>query len=87
MGLPPVERQQSVLSVLQNLRGMEPLKKLFWSELNYDKVNKPLSRRGWGDQAAAILHRRADFSKGRNSWADQSCCGIRFAGQLTRIRQ
>jgi hypothetical protein len=55
LGLPPVERQQSVLNVLQNLRGMEPLKKLFWSELNYERVNRPLSRRGWSEHAAKAL--------------------------------
>jgi hypothetical protein len=29
------EIQQSVLDLLRNLRGLEPLKQLFWSELNY----------------------------------------------------
>jgi hypothetical protein len=32
--LPRPERQQSVLELLDNLRGLDPLKKLFWSELN-----------------------------------------------------
>lgn len=55
MSLPEVERQQSVLNLLQNLRGTEPLKKLFWTELNYDKVNSPLLRKGWGEQAFSAL--------------------------------
>jgi hypothetical protein len=36
------ERQQQVQDLLQGLRGIEPLKKLFWEELNYDRVNQPL---------------------------------------------
>jgi len=39
-----VERQKSVHNILQNFRGIDPLKKLFWSELNYDRINNPLSR-------------------------------------------
>ena len=49
------ERQQSVLELLKNLRGLEPLKKLFWSELNYQRVNQSLSRRGWPDVATQAL--------------------------------
>jgi len=49
------EREQSVLELLKDLRGLEPLKKLFWSELNYDRVNQPLSRRGWSQTAANNL--------------------------------
>jgi len=49
------ERQQQVLDLLKGLRGIEPLKQLFWSELNYQRVNEPLSRRGWTDSAAQAL--------------------------------
>lgn len=49
------EREQCVLKLLKDLRGLEPLKKLFWSELNYDRVNQPLSRRGWSQTAANAL--------------------------------
>jgi hypothetical protein len=49
------ERQQTVLDILQNLRGLEPLKTLFWTELNYNSVNQPLSRLGWTDTAASYL--------------------------------
>lgn len=50
-----IELQQSVLNLLKNLRGLDPLKQLFWSELNYERVNQPLSRRGWTDTTANIL--------------------------------
>jgi hypothetical protein len=49
------EREQSVLELLKDLRGIEPLKKLFWSELNYDRINQPLSRRGWNQTATNAL--------------------------------
>lgn len=49
------ERQQQVQDLLQGLRGIEPLKKLFWSELNYQRVNQPLSRRGWPEPATKAL--------------------------------
>jgi hypothetical protein len=49
------ERQQSVLGILKDLRGLEPLKELFWSELNYQRVNQPISRHGWTDTASKAL--------------------------------
>ena len=45
----------AVLDILRNLKGIEPLKQLFWSQLNYSRVNQSLSRRGWGDTAAQAL--------------------------------
>jgi len=53
--MPQRERQQSVLTLLKDLRGLDPLKELFWSELNYERVNEPLSRRTWTDTAAQAL--------------------------------
>ncbi len=50
-----LEREQSILTILQSLHGLGPLKELFWSELNYDRVNQPLSRRGWNKTAANVL--------------------------------
>jgi hypothetical protein len=50
-----VERQQSVQNLLQGMQGIEPLKKLFWTELNYDRVNISLPRKGWGEHASAAL--------------------------------
>ena len=47
--------QGSVSELLHDLKGTEPLKQLFWSELNYDRVNKHLSRRGWADVVAGGL--------------------------------
>jgi type I restriction-modification system DNA methylase subunit len=55
LGEPPLERQQTVLNILQNLKGIEPLKQLFWSDLNYDRVNKSLPRRGWKDNVSGLL--------------------------------
>ncbi len=50
-----MEREQAVLDLLQKLRGLDSLKQLFLSELNYDRVNQPLSRRGWNQTAANAL--------------------------------
>jgi len=44
-----IELQSQVLSLLENFKGVEPLKTLFWTKLNYDRVNKPIGRRGWTD--------------------------------------
>src|ERR1035441_6774505 len=55
LNMPKPERQQGVLDLLKGLRGIEPLKQLFWSELNYQRVNQPLSRRGWTESASAAL--------------------------------
>jgi hypothetical protein len=50
-----VERQQSVLDILQNLRDLRGLKRLFWEELNYERENEPLSTRAWPDSARKAL--------------------------------
>ena len=50
-----IERQQTVLNILRNLRDLGGLKKLFWEELNYERENKPLSMRGWPDSARKAL--------------------------------
>ena len=42
-------------SLLASLRGIDPLKRLFWSELNYDQVNRPISRSGWPKAALDAL--------------------------------
>lgn len=49
------ERQQTVLEILKEFRGSEPLKQLFWSELNYNRVNTPLSRQKWSPTVAESL--------------------------------
>jgi hypothetical protein len=53
--IPKLDRQQSVLNLLQQFNGVEPLKKLFCSELNYYRVIQPLSRRGWKESVAGLL--------------------------------
>ncbi|KAB8335152.1 N-6 DNA methylase [Scytonema tolypothrichoides VB-61278] len=40
-----LELQQSISNSLQNLKNIDVLKRLFWSQLNYERVNKELSRR------------------------------------------
>lgn len=40
-----LQLQQSVLDSLRNLKSIDTLKKLFWSQLNYERINQPLSRR------------------------------------------
>jgi hypothetical protein len=52
---PEVERQKSILNILHGLRGIEPLKKLFWTELKYERVVRSFSRGGWNDAAAGAL--------------------------------
>ncbi len=47
--------QRRVLRLLENFRGIEPLRRLFWSELNYDRRNDPLSRRGWPEAVSGVL--------------------------------
>lgn len=43
------------LEALQKQRSIEPLKKLFWTELNYERSNQSLSRHQWPDQTASKL--------------------------------
>ncbi len=47
--------QQSVLDLLENLNGLDPLKELFWNQLNYDRVNQSISRQGWNETASKAL--------------------------------
>jgi hypothetical protein len=53
--VPVLERKQTVLKILEQLRGLDALKELFWTELNYERENKPLSMRGWPDSARKTL--------------------------------
>jgi len=50
-----IELRQSVYDLLLSLRGLDALKKLFWSELNYERENQTLSRRNWPDKAVEAL--------------------------------
>ena len=51
----PLELQQSIYNSLKNLNNLDGLKKLFWSQLNYERVNKTLSRRGWSPRVGNEL--------------------------------
>jgi hypothetical protein len=53
--MPVLERKQTVLKIMEQLRGLDALKELFWTELNYERENKPLSMRGWPDFARKAL--------------------------------
>ena len=50
-----LEVQQSVFDSLQHLRSLNALKELFWSKLNYERVNQLLSRRKWTEPVANAL--------------------------------
>lgn len=50
-----VERQQTILGILQGLDDLDGLKRLFWEELNYERENKPISPRQWPDGAKQPL--------------------------------
>ena len=50
-----LEYKQSIFEILDDLRGLKPLKELFWGELNYDRVNESLSRHGWSKAATGAL--------------------------------
>ena len=45
----------AVSEILTNFQGVDALKQLLWSELNYERANTPLSRRGWPDGASQCL--------------------------------
>lgn len=60
--MPQPERQQSILEILKGMgtdasqaSRDDQLCRLFWSELNYERVNPPLSRRDWTDTATKAL--------------------------------
>ncbi len=44
---PDAETHSTVWQLLRDLSGTDPLKELFWSQLNYQRINEPISRRGW----------------------------------------
>ena len=47
---------QRLLEALSRQKSVEPLKQLFWSELNYERANQPLSYRNWPEQTANVLY-------------------------------
>ena len=50
-----LEIQQSIQLSLQNLKNLESLKKLFWSQLNYKRENKKLSPRKLTDTVTRVV--------------------------------
>jgi hypothetical protein len=55
MATDQVELQAQVLGLLQRFSGTDPLKELFWSRLNYERMNQRIARRGWPESAASVL--------------------------------
>jgi adenine-specific DNA-methyltransferase len=53
--MPEPGQKKTVQQVLQSLRSLDDLKQLFWTELNYERKNSPLSDRGWPEAAREAL--------------------------------
>ena len=47
--------QGRVKKLLDGFEGGEPLRRLFWSELNYERRDDPLSTRGWPETVSGVL--------------------------------
>ena len=47
------DRQPDILNILENFHGIEPLRKLFWTELNYDHENTSLPYQDKKDDLAS----------------------------------
>ena len=50
-----LDHQENILNILKNLEGIEPLRELFWTELNYDRQNEGISYQNWTDTAKNAL--------------------------------
>jgi hypothetical protein len=50
--------QQRVYDLLDHMpdNGLDAVKQLFWTELNYDRANEPLSTRQWPEGVQVLLH-------------------------------
>ncbi len=53
--MPSHDRTAGILGLLRGLNGLDPLKRLFWTELNYDRINQPIPRRQWTENQRALL--------------------------------
>ena len=49
------DHQENILNILQDFHGIEPLRELFWTELNYDRKNEGISYQNWTDTAKNAL--------------------------------
>lgn len=47
--------QGRVKKLLDSFEGGEPLRRLFWSELSYERRDDPLSTRGWPETVTDML--------------------------------
>ena len=50
-----LDRQAKILNLLKNLHGLDPLRELFWTELNYDRQNEGISCQNWTDTSKNAL--------------------------------
>ncbi len=50
-----LDLQQRVQTILEQFRGPDAPKKLFWSGLSYPRVNDPLSRRNWPESISSLV--------------------------------
>jgi hypothetical protein len=50
-----LDLQQRVHTLLGQFKGPDPIKRLFWTELGYQRVNDPLSRRNWPESTASLV--------------------------------
>ncbi len=66
--MPDIERATTTQNLLKSLyekRSIEPLRELFWTHLDYERVNRSLSRQGWSETAAkALIEDPVLFAKG-----------------------
>lgn len=53
----PTKTEERVYDLLRRMPhdGLPAARQLFWTELNYDRANEPLSRRNWPDRAREAL--------------------------------
>jgi hypothetical protein len=53
----PTNTQQRVYDLLRRFprQGLAAAKQLFWTELNYERANEPLSRRNWPERVQETL--------------------------------
>ena len=50
-----LNHQENILNILQDFHGIEPLRELLWTELNYDRQNDGIPRQEWTDTAKNAL--------------------------------
>ena len=50
-----LNHQETIFNILKNFQGLDPLKELFWTELNYDHKNDGIPRGDWTETAKNAL--------------------------------